>query len=96
MATYQVDMQQVEYIVGEMNSITQRINQTLADLDNQSKVRLSEWTSSAQTVYAEVKAQWDSAAADMTAKAALATQMLGGINENYGDGERQGVRLWGA
>lgn len=95
MATYQVDMSQVDYIVGEMNSITQRINQTLSELDNQSKVKLSEWTSDAQTVYAETKAQWDAAAADMTQKAAMAVSMLGGINEYYSSGEQQGVRLWG-
>ncbi|MFC1408810.1 WXG100 family type VII secretion target [Streptacidiphilus sp. N1-12] len=95
MATYTVQMEQVDFIVGEMNSITQKINQTLADLDNQSKVNLAEWTSDAQETYAQVKAQWDAAAADMTAKAAAATQMLGNINEFYSNGERQGVQLWG-
>lgn len=95
MATYNVDMMQVDYIVGEMNTITQRINETLTDLDNQARINLAEWTSDAQTVYLQVKAQWDAAAADMTQKAALATSMLGNINQNYGDGERQGVRLWG-
>lgn len=95
MATYTVQMEQVDFIVGEMNSITQKINQTLADLDNQSKVNLAEWTSDAQETYAQVKAQWDAAAADMTAKSAAATQMLGNINEYYANGERQGVSLWG-
>jgi uncharacterized protein YukE len=88
-------MNQVEYIVGEMNTITQRINSTLEDLDNQSKMNLSEWTSDAQAVYAEVKAQWDAAAADMTQKSQMATQMLGTINASYGDGERQGMGIWG-
>ena len=95
MATYTVQMEQVDYIVGEMNSITQKINQTLADLDNQSKVNLQEWTSDAQQTYIQVKAQWDAAAADMTSKAATATQLLGSINEYYSNGERQGVQLWG-
>ncbi|MCX4744008.1 hypothetical protein OG455_00515 [Kitasatospora sp. NBC_01287] len=95
MTTYTVQMEQVDFIVGEMNSITQKINQTLADLDSQSKINLSEWTSDAQETYAQVKAQWDAAAADMTAKAAAATQMLGNINEYYSNGERQGVQLWG-
>jgi len=95
MATYNVDMMQVDYIVGEMNTITQRINETLSELDNRARINLSEWTSDAQNVYLQVKAQWDSAAADMTQKASLATSMLGNINENYGNGERQGVQLWG-
>lgn len=95
MTTYTVQMEQVDYIVGEMNSITQKINSTLQDLDNQSKVNLSEWTSDAQQTYQMVKAKWDAAAADMTQKAAQATQMLGTINEYYSNGERQGVQLWG-
>ncbi|MBC3841045.1 hypothetical protein GXW82_14420 [Streptacidiphilus sp. 4-A2] len=94
MTTYTVQMEQVDYIVGEMNSITQKINQSLADLDNQSKVNLAEWSSDAQQTYTQVKAQWDTAAADMTAKAAAAIQMLGQINEYYANGERQGVQLW--
>ncbi len=95
MTTYTVQMEQVDYIVGEMNSITQRINQTLAELDSQSKINLQEWSSDAQQTYAVVKAQWDAAAADMTEKAATATQLLGSINEYYSNGERQGVQLWG-
>lgn len=95
MATYTVEMNQVETIVGEMNSITQRINQMLTDLDNQARINLAEWTSAAQTVYVQVKAQWDAAAADMTQKAALATSMLGTINEFYSNGEQTGVRIWG-
>ncbi|BBB02278.1 hypothetical protein RVR_10138 [Actinacidiphila reveromycinica] len=95
MATYTVQMEQVDVIVGEMNAITQRINQALQDLDNQAKVNLAEWTSDAQATYAQVKAQWDAAAADMTQKAALATQQLGSINEYYSQGERAGVQLWG-
>ncbi|MGW7673280.1 WXG100 family type VII secretion target [Streptomyces sp. NPDC054775] len=95
MTTYQVDMTQVDYIVGEMASITSRINQTLGDLDNQSKVNLSQWTSDAKAVYAQTKQQWDNAAADMTEKVALAVQLLGSINANYYAGEKQGVSIWG-
>ncbi|WP_371502786.1 hypothetical protein OG871_36760 [Kitasatospora sp. NBC_00374] len=94
MSTYSVQMDQVEVIVGEMNAITQRINQTLADLDNQAKIHLVEWTSDAQATYAQVKTVWDNAALDMTQKAATATQMLGTINEYYAYGERAGVQLW--
>jgi len=95
MSTYDVDMLQVDYIVGEMHSITQRINQTLDDLDSAAKINLSEWTSDAQAVYADVKKQWDGAAEDMTRKSALAVSMLGQINQSYQDGEREGVSIWG-
>ncbi|MFI6444303.1 WXG100 family type VII secretion target [Kitasatospora sp. NPDC050543] len=95
MATYTVQMEQVDYIVGEMHAITQKINQTLAQLESQAKTHLAEWTSDAQQTYQQVKAQWDAAAADMTAKSDAAVSMLGTINEFYANGERQGVQLWG-
>jgi uncharacterized protein YukE len=95
MPTYDVDMLQVDYIVGEMDAITKRINQTLEDLDSAAKINLSQWTSDAQAVYAQVKLQWDTAAQDMTAKSQNAVSMLGQINQSYSDGERQGMSIWG-
>ncbi|MER7187900.1 WXG100 family type VII secretion target [Streptomyces hyaluromycini] len=95
MPTYSVDMPQVDTIVGEMNAITQRITQTLSDLENQAQSSLSEWTSDARNVYTEVKAQWDAAAAEMARLAGNATTTLGNINGYYGDGERKGVQIWG-
>ncbi|MCF3964935.1 WXG100 family type VII secretion target [Streptomyces fuscigenes] len=94
MTTYTVQMEQVDYIVGEMQAITQKIQGTLQNLDDASKMNLAEWTSDAQQTYYEVKAKWDSAAADMQNMATQATQMLGNINQAYSDGERQGVNLW--
>jgi WXG100 family type VII secretion target len=94
MTTYTVQMEQVDYIVGEMQAITQKIQTTLTTLDDQSKMNLAEWTSDAQQTYYEVKAKWDAAAADMQNMATQATQMLGTINQSYSDGERQGVNLW--
>jgi WXG100 family type VII secretion target len=94
MTTYTVQMEQVDYIVGEMQSITQQIQSTLQQLDDQSKNDLANWTSAAQTTYAETKAKWDAAAADMQAMAGQATSSLGTINEYYANGEREGVNLW--
>ncbi|MER5525671.1 WXG100 family type VII secretion target [Streptomyces sp. NPDC002677] len=95
MPTYSVDMPQVDTIVGEMNAITQRITQTLSDLESQAQSSLSEWTSDARNVYTEVKAQWDAAAAEMARLAGQATSTLGNINGYYSDGERRGVQIWG-
>ena len=94
MTTYTVQMGQVDFIVGEMQSITQKLQQTLTTLDDQAKMNLAEWTSDAQQTYVEVKAKWDAAAADMQIMAAQATTMLGDINQSYSNGERQGVSLW--
>jgi WXG100 family type VII secretion target len=94
MTTYTVQMQQVDYIVGEMNSITQKLNQTLQTLDDQAKMNLSQWSSDAMQAYQVQKARWDAAAAEMTTLAARATSELGEINNVYAQGEKQGVSLW--
>ncbi|GAA3760162.1 WXG100 family type VII secretion target [Streptomyces sp. NPDC047002] len=94
MTTYTVQMEQVDFIVGEMQSITQRIAQTLQQLDDQSKNDLAQWQSDARDTYYDAKAKWDAAAAEMQTMATQATQQLGTINEAYGQGERNGVSLW--
>ncbi|WP_405746022.1 WXG100 family type VII secretion target [Streptomyces sp. NBC_01525] len=94
MTTFTVQMDQVEFIVGEMNAISRRIQQTLATLDEEARVNLGEWSSSARETYELTKKKWDAAAADMVAKSQQATVMLGTINEHYSGGERQGVSLW--
>src|SRR5438128_1550388 len=55
MATFTIQMEQVDYIVGEMNSISQRIQQTLATLDDEAKMNLSEWSSSARDTYQQAR-----------------------------------------
>ncbi|MBK6014465.1 WXG100 family type VII secretion target [Streptomyces sp. MBT53] len=94
MPTYAVNMNQVEYVVGEMAAISGKIQAALADLDDSAKVHLSEWTSDARSTYDVAKAKWDAAAADMVTQAQNATNSLGYINESYHAGERQGVSLW--
>lgn len=94
MATYTVNMDQVESIVGEMTAISNKIQATLQELDNGSKQHLSEWTSDARSTYDVAKAKWDAAAADMVTQANNATKALGQINEAYYSGEKYGVSLW--
>lgn len=94
--TYTVDRANVDTIVGEMAAITSQLLSTLEQLDNETAVHLSQWTSEARDVYSQVKAQWDSAAAHMAQLANSATSTLGHINEAYTSGEQQGMRMWGA
>ncbi|MEU3795729.1 WXG100 family type VII secretion target [Streptomyces fructofermentans] len=94
MPTYTVQMEQVEYVVGEMAAISKKIQETLTLLDDSAKMNLSEWTSDARSTYDAAKAKWDAAAADMVVQAQNATNSLGHINEAYRAGERQGVSLW--
>ncbi|WP_405884601.1 WXG100 family type VII secretion target [Streptomyces sp. NBC_01136] len=94
MPTYTVNMNQVEYVVGEMTAISGKIQAALTELDDSAKVHLSEWTSDARATYDVAKAKWDAAAADMVTQSQNATNSLGHINESYYAGERHGVSLW--
>nr|WSX75674.1 hypothetical protein OH826_18440 [Streptomyces sp. NBC_00899] len=94
MPTYTVQMDQVEYVVGEMAAISKKLQETLTNLDDASRMNLSEWTSDARSTYDVVKAKWDAAAADMVVQSQNATSALGDINDAYHSGERQGMSLW--
>ncbi|MEU9348160.1 WXG100 family type VII secretion target [Streptomyces sp. NPDC048278] len=94
MTTYQVGLEQMEFVGGEMDSITKQISQALTDLDDGSKQSLAQWSSDARDAYNSAKAKWDAAAAAMQAQAAAATQALGHIDGFYTHGEKYGVSLW--
>jgi WXG100 family type VII secretion target len=92
--TYGVDMFQVQTIAGEMESITQQIQQLIQSLEEEARSSLQNWTGDAKTTYAECKAKWDNAAHNMAAAATKATTSLVQINQAYNTGERQGVSMW--
>ncbi|GAA4794603.1 WXG100 family type VII secretion target [Streptomyces ziwulingensis] len=94
MPTYTVNMSQVEYVIGEMDAISKKIQSALTELDDSAKMHLSEWTSDARATYNVAKAKWDAAAAEMVTLAQNATLSLGHINDSYHSGERNGVNLW--
>lgn len=95
MATYTVNMSNVQEVAAEMGAISQRISSLLEDLDNGTLQNLSEWTSSARDAYNVAKAKWDAAAADMATQAVNAQSSLGSITDNYANAEYQGLGLWG-
>lgn len=95
MATYTVNMSNVQEVASEMGAIAKYITGLLSDLDNSSKQNLSEWTSSAREAYNVAKAKWDAAAADMSVQASNAQNSLSSINDNYANAEYQGLGLWG-
>lgn len=94
MTTYQVSLQQMEFVGGEMEAIAKQIQQTLSELDEGAKQNLSQWSSDARLAYDVAKAKWDAAAAAMQQQATQATQALGTIGEYYTSGEKYGVNLW--
>lgn len=95
MATYTVNMSNVQEVAAEMGAIASSINTLVQDLDNSSKQNLAEWTSSARDAYNDAKAKWDAAAQDMSVQAQRAQSSLSEINDNYANAEYQGLGLWG-
>ncbi|MBY8886056.1 WXG100 family type VII secretion target [Streptomyces sp. PTM05] len=94
MTTYSVSHQQMQYVGGEMETITRNIQSTLTNLDDAAKQNLAQWSSDARDAYNVAKAKWDAAAAQMQHQAQTATQALGTIDGYYTSGEKYGVSLW--
>jgi WXG100 family type VII secretion target len=94
MATYTVNMSNVQEVAAQMGVISQHIQQLLSDLDDGSKMHLAEWTSDSQQAYYSAKAVWDAKAADMAVQAGNAMNSLSNINDAYANAEYQGLGLW--
>lgn len=95
MATYTVNMSNVQEVAAQMGVIAQHIQNLLVDLDDGSKQNLAEWTSDARDAYNIAKAKWDAAASQMVDQANRAQNSLGQINDSYANAEYQGLGLWG-
>jgi WXG100 family type VII secretion target len=95
MASYTVNMSNVQAVAEEMGAIARYIQGLLEDLDSASKMNLAEWTSQARDVYNAAKVQWDNAAGAMVTQAGNAENSLSGINDAYANAEYQGLGLWG-
>ncbi|MBS2539425.1 WXG100 family type VII secretion target [Catenulispora sp. NF23] len=94
MATYTVNMSNVQEIATQMGAISKYIQNLLTELDDGTKQNLAEWTSDAQQAYAVAKAIWDQKAQDMAVQAVAAQNSLSQINDTYANAEYQGLGLW--
>jgi WXG100 family type VII secretion target len=94
MTTYQVSMEQMDFVGGEMNAISQNISKTLAALDDGAKQNLAAWSDDAKDAYTVAKAKWDAAALEMQNQVVKAQQGLVDIGGFYTSGEKYGVSLW--
>jgi WXG100 family type VII secretion target len=94
MATYTVNMSNVQEVAAQMGVIATHIRSLLTDLDDGTKQHLAEWTADSQQAYYVAKAQWDAKAADMSVQATNAQSSLGSINDAYANAEYQGLGLW--
>ncbi|MFG2887806.1 WXG100 family type VII secretion target [Streptomyces sp. NPDC048297] len=94
MATYSVQLEEVAFIAGEMETITAAVTATKNDLDNQAAMRLSEWTGAAVEAYKEQQKIWDGAADKMSELSLAMTKALQEIQQYYAEGEATGTALW--
>ena len=94
MATYALNISNVQEIADEMGAIANYIQGVLDDLDSGASLNLAEWTSSARDAYNAAKKIWDKAAADMVVQASNAQCSLSSITNNYALAEYQGLGLW--
>jgi len=95
MATYTVNMTNVQEVASEMNTISQQIQTMLSDLNSQVQGNLNQWSSAARDAYNVAQAKWNAACQDMVVQAARASASLSSINDNYANAEFQGLGLWG-
>lgn len=72
----------------------QTITSTIDDLESQLNQSLSEWTGSAQAAYAQVKAQWSAAVADMADILKRIEGHFGGMSDMYQSTERSATNYW--
>jgi WXG100 family type VII secretion target len=94
MTTYQVALEQMSFVEGEMQAIARKIQSTLDELEASAAKSLANWDSAAKQAYYEQQAKWNAAAEAMQQQAAQTARSLNTIGQNYNDGEKYGVGLW--
>lgn len=94
--TYSINSPQVEHVIEEMLTITRNITGLLEALDESARSSLAQWNGAAQAAYAENKAVWDAAAAEMVQQSAAAGRTLANINATYGHAEVTNANRWGS
>jgi len=95
MATYAVNMSNVQEVAAQMGVLGNYIHNLLDQLDNGTLQNLSEWNAESRTAYEKAKIIWTQKADDMGRQATVAQNALTQIHDNYANAEYQGLGLWG-
>jgi WXG100 family type VII secretion target len=96
MATYVVNMSNVQEVAAEMGVISKGVSNLLAGLNDGLAINLAEWSADSKTAYYACQQKWNAAAGDMSVQAANAQASLASITDAYAMAEYQGLGLWGA
>ena len=95
MATYSVNMTNVQEIATQMGVVSNQVKNLLDELTNNTQSHLAEWSADSRVAFQNAKQIWDQKAADMAMQATAAQNALGQINDTYANAEYQGLGLWG-
>lgn len=94
MATFTVDLSDVDAAASQLESVAQRLGHAMEELKNQ--VQLFVGSNEGQTItnYDEVQKKWDGGMTKVNNGTAKAVAELRKIRENYHAGDRQGATLF--
>ncbi|TYB97635.1 WXG100 family type VII secretion target [Micromonospora sp. WP24] len=94
MATYTVDLSDVDAAASQLESVAQRLRQSLDELKSQVQVFLSE--NAGQTIdnYDAVQKKWEDGMRMVENGTAKAVAELRKIGDNYHAGDQQGATLF--
>ena len=95
MATYVVNMTNVQEVAAQMQVLSNYIHNLLEQLDSETLQSLQEWDAASRAKYEEAKAHWTQAADNMAVQATAANAALSQIHDAYANAEYQGLGLWG-
>jgi len=92
--TYGGNLPQITNSAEELIQITQKIQETITDLETQAESSLQTWEGQVRETYHQKKRIWDNAANEMAAAARRAGVNLGQIGQEYISQETRGTNMW--
>ncbi|MEC3993795.1 hypothetical protein VSR01_09675 [Actinacidiphila sp. DG2A-62] len=95
MTTYQVSLEQMQYVEGEFQAISNRLGQTLANLNDEVHRNLQHWVNSdPRQLYNRTQQEWSDLFVQMQNLLNRAQAAVGNVGEFYASGEKYGTSLW--
>lgn len=95
MATYTFNFDAAKQTADNINGITQRIQQVLADLETEAARSLSSWSGQARHAYQQERDKWARASQRMPQSLAAARAVIERVDATYKGAETRGQNAWG-
>ncbi|MGX4655170.1 WXG100 family type VII secretion target [Micromonospora sp. SCSIO 07396] len=94
MSNYRFDFNQADATLYDMNRVNGRISGALDEMERNVERSIEEWSGDARSAYHVAKAEWRSAADEMTVQLEQARRTLLAISDNYGTTEQRHTKIW--